>query len=228
MGVPTTRSNSGYCVKVRRRGKEFRVATRPVAGRGHRRSGRCVADITSRAAKESRTAFGHSTADAFAAEPPAGRGVGPWLDQSCGVVKRVAASDRLQRIEIDDALIALFIAAMNANGHVSRQELARAHHLIWSTRRFRRKSGEAVGRLVDRAKRKLEGEDAASVIVAATKRIPTTLRLPAYAIVADLVLAEGGIDARERKFLEQLASRLRLSASRAREVVAAMVVKNRL
>ena len=50
----------------------------------------------------------------------------------------------------------LFIAAMNANGHVSRQELARAHHLIWSTRRFRRKSGEAVGRLVDRAKTKLE------------------------------------------------------------------------
>jgi tellurite resistance protein len=144
------------------------------------------------------------------------------------VVKRAAAADRLQRIEIDDALIALFIAAMIANGHVSRQELARAHHLIWSTRRFRRKSGDAVGRLVDRAKARLESGDAASVIVAAAKRIPSPLRLPAYAIVADLLLAEGGIDAREDRFLEQLASSLRLSASRARQVVAAMVVKNEL
>lgn len=158
----------------------------------------------------------------------AGRGIGRWLDQSCGVVKRAAASSRLRRIEIDGALIALFIAAMNANGHVSRQELARAHHLIWSTRRFRHKSGEALGRLVDRAKTKLEGEDAASVIVAATKRIPTTLRLPAYTIVADLLLAEGGIDAREKRFLERLASGLRLSPSRAREAVAAMLVKNQL
>jgi hypothetical protein len=29
------------------------------------------------------------------------------------------------------ALLALFIGAMNANGHVAREELERAHHLIW-------------------------------------------------------------------------------------------------
>jgi hypothetical protein len=43
--------------------------------------------------------------------------------------------------------LALFIGAMDANRHVAREELARAHHLIWSTNRFRRKSGETVGRL---------------------------------------------------------------------------------
>ncbi len=39
-------------------------------------------------------------------------------------------------LEVDEAVIALFIGAMNANGHGAREELARAHHLIWSTRRF--------------------------------------------------------------------------------------------
>jgi hypothetical protein len=48
----------------------------------------------------------------------------------------------VRSLKLDEALIALFIGAMDANGHVAREELARAHHLIWSTRRFRRKSGE--------------------------------------------------------------------------------------
>lgn len=39
-------------------------------------------------------------------------------------------------LDVDEALMALFIGAMNANGHVAREELARAHHPIWSTHRF--------------------------------------------------------------------------------------------
>ena len=49
-----------------------------------------------------------------------------------------ARQRRGKRLELDEALIALFIGAMNANDHVAREELARAHHLIWSTKRFRR------------------------------------------------------------------------------------------
>jgi hypothetical protein len=39
----------------------------------------------------------------------------------------------VRKLEPDEALIALFVGAMNANDHVAREELARAHHLIWST-----------------------------------------------------------------------------------------------
>jgi hypothetical protein len=72
---------------------------------------------------------------------------------------RQAGNRALRALELDEALMALFIGAMDANGHVAREELARAHHLIWSTRRFRRKSGETVGRLIDRMKRFLEQHD---------------------------------------------------------------------
>jgi hypothetical protein len=50
--------------------------------------------------------------------------------------KAKSARPRVKRLKLDEALIALFIGAMNANGHVAREELARAHHLIWSTKRF--------------------------------------------------------------------------------------------
>lgn len=53
---------------------------------------------------------------------------------------------RSRRLSLDEAFIALLIGAMDANGRVSRDELARAHHLIWSMKRYRRKSGEHVGR----------------------------------------------------------------------------------
>ncbi len=40
---------------------------------------------------------------------------------------RSARQQRVKRLELDEALIGLFIGAMNANDHVAREELARAH-----------------------------------------------------------------------------------------------------
>jgi hypothetical protein len=37
---------------------------------------------------------------------------------------------RLRRLELDEALISVFIGTMDANDHVAREELARAHHRI--------------------------------------------------------------------------------------------------
>jgi tellurite resistance protein len=130
--------------------------------------------------------------------------------------------------EVDEALIALFIAAMNANDHVGREELARAHHLIWSTRRFRRKSGETVGRLIERVKRRLEGDDAAVVLERAARAVPGELRPAAFAVVADLLLADGRIDAPERRFLQQLAADFSLPARLATGVIDALLTKNHL
>jgi tellurite resistance protein len=134
----------------------------------------------------------------------------------------------VKALGVDEALIALFIGAMNANGHVAREELARAHHLIWSTRQFRRKSGETVGRLIDRMKSLLEEEEPAGVLERAAAAIPTKLRSAAFGVTADLLLADGKIDARERRFLQRLATSLGLERATANTVVDVMLLKNRL
>ena len=99
---------------------------------------------------------------------------------------------------------------------------------IWSTRRFRRKSGETVGRIIDRMKRLLEEHDPLVVIDIAAKTIHTRLRPSAFAIVVDLLLADGKIDARERKCLQRLAVNLRIPARLATDVIKVMLVKNHL
>jgi len=135
--------------------------------------------------------------------------------------KTKSARRPVKRLELDEALIGLLIGAMDANHHVAREELARAHHLIWSTKRFRRKSGETVGRLIGRMKKLLEEQEASAVMEAAARAIPAKLRPSAFAIVADLLLADGKIDARERKFLQRLAVNFNIRARVASHVVGA-------
>jgi hypothetical protein len=63
---------------------------------------------------------------------------------------------------------------------------------------------------------------------AAARAIPARLRPSAFAIVADLLLADGKIDARERRFLRRLAVDFDMRTRDAVHVVEAMLVKNKL
>jgi hypothetical protein len=63
---------------------------------------------------------------------------------------------------------------------------------------------------------------------AAARAIPAKLRPSAFAVVADLLLADGKIDARERRFLHGVAVNFNIRARVASQVIEAMLVKNRL
>jgi tellurite resistance protein len=135
---------------------------------------------------------------------------------------------RPPRLDLNQALIALFLAAMHANGHMAADEAARAHHLIWSTRRFRRMSGERVGRLIERVRGLLEARETEAVIAAAVTAIPARLRPPAFAVTTDLLLADGKMDARERRFLRDLAKRMALETGAVERITGVVLLKNRL
>lgn len=130
------------------------------------------------------------------------------------------------RLGVDSAFLALLIGAMNANDHVSPEEGARAHHIIWSMRRFRHQSGETVDRGIDRMRQLIERHGASPVIAAATRAIPSRLRQAAYAVAADLVLADGKIERAERRFLNELGTQLGIEREVTRNIVDVMLIKN--
>lgn len=133
-----------------------------------------------------------------------------------------------QDADLDRALVALFIGAMIANAQVSPHQAARAHHLIWSTRRFRGRSGEAVGRLIQQVRDEFERREPSDIVTDAAGRIPAALRRPVFAAVADLLLDDGRIDSQERRFLRRLGGDLRLEAEDTHQVIAVMLLKNSL
>jgi tellurite resistance protein len=135
---------------------------------------------------------------------------------------------RRETLSLDEALIALFIGGMNANDHVAPDEAARAHHLIWSTRRFRRKSGESVGRLIEDMGSFVGESDTRVVVTRAAKAIPARLRSSAFAVLVDLLLADGKLEGKERRFLRELGSDLKLKPETVEQIIDVVVVKNQL
>jgi uncharacterized membrane protein YebE (DUF533 family) len=142
--------------------------------------------------------------------------------------QRDSVADRpsVPRLTVDEAFIAVLIGAMIANGHVSRAEAERAHHIVWSMKRFRHRSGETVGRLIDTMRTFVEEYGALPVLDAAARAVPARLRPAAFALASDLVLADGRLDRAERRFLGQFAERLALDRMTRDVILDAMLLKN--
>lgn len=126
----------------------------------------------------------------------------------------------------DDALVAILIAAMDASGHVSADEAARAHDIIWATRRFRNRSGDAVGRRIARMREMLGACGVSGLVTAAARSVPAPLRAGAFAMAADIVLVDGRMERSEARFLTTLARELGLEPSAARTIRDVIRVKN--
>ena len=132
------------------------------------------------------------------------------------------------RLSVDESLIALFIAAMEANGHSSPRELERAHHLIWFTRRFRERDGDELNAMVEKMRSLLETSDVEAVVDRAVKAIPVRLGPSAFAVLADLLFADGRLDPEELQFLQRVGRDLGIPAGTRRRIVDVILTKNRL
>jgi tellurite resistance protein len=129
-------------------------------------------------------------------------------------------------LDTDDAFVAVLIGAMEASGHASAEEAARAHDIIWATRRFRRRSGEAVGRRIERMRRRIRDQGLEPIVAAAARLLRGPARAAAFAIAADIVLVDGRMTRAEGRFLDELAAELGLASGDARRIRDVIRIKN--
>jgi hypothetical protein len=127
---------------------------------------------------------------------------------------------------VDQAIIAVLIAAMDANEHVSREEAWRAHHIVWAMRRFRDQPGEKVDRLIDTVRARMIERGKEAVLQEAARALPTRLRPSAFAVAVDLMLSDARLERAEKRFVKQLAVQLKIRPDLADDIVRAMVIKN--
>jgi tellurite resistance protein len=139
---------------------------------------------------------------------------------------RPTTTRRLVRLKADAAFLAVVIGAMDASGHVSAEEAARAHDILWATRRFRHRDGDKVGLEIEHAKSLITQHGASAVIEAGARRIPTRLRPAVFAVAADIVLVDGRMERAEARFLRRLASDLGLRPAVAKTILDVLRIKN--
>jgi len=129
-------------------------------------------------------------------------------------------------LDTDDAFIAVLIAAMDASGHASPAEAERAHHIIWSMRRFHDREGGDVERRIERMRTLIGEHGATAILQAAAREIPERLRPSAFAVAADLVLVDGRMERLESTFLRRLSADLGLDAAAADRILDVIRIKN--
>ena len=130
------------------------------------------------------------------------------------------------RLTLDQSMIAVLIAAMDANQNVSPEEAARAHHIIWSMRRFRYRPGETVNPLIDDVRDRIEQDGVPAVLQDAARAIPARLRPAAFAVAVDLMLADTRLERAERQFVTRLATVLNVPRPLAQDIVRVLRIKN--
>jgi tellurite resistance protein len=129
-------------------------------------------------------------------------------------------------LTLDQAIIAVLIGSMMANDSVSPEESERAHHVTWSMRRFRRRSGETVGRLIGQVRERIVADGPAVVVQQASKVIPANMRPSVLAVAADLVLVDGVLQRQERQFLSELARQLKIAPALSLQILKVVSIKN--
>jgi hypothetical protein len=116
----------------------------------------------------------------------------------------------LSRLSTNEALIALLVAAIEANQHASAEEAARAERVVHDLARLRRLSQAARGRMIEDMKAAVRDHGAAAVMAAACAQIPAGLRHRAMVAIAE-VMATHGLDRIESAALIDVAHRFGFS-----------------
>jgi tellurite resistance protein len=140
--------------------------------------------------------------------------------------RAASRTTRSRALTLDQAIIAVLIGSMMANDNVAPDESERAHHITWSMRRFRRRSGDTVGRLIERVRERIVAEGPSAVVQQASKVIPAAMRPSVLAVAADLVLVDGTLQRQERQFLSELSRQLKIAPTLSLQILKAISIKN--
>ena len=97
----------------------------------------------------------------------------------------------LPKLSVDEALIALLVAAIEINQHASAEEAARAERVVHDVPRLRRLSRVRRGEIIERMKAAVGDYGAAAVMTAASHQLPPALRQTAMVSIARVMLAHG-------------------------------------
>lgn len=135
-------------------------------------------------------------------------------------------SDEPIPLSVPEAIAAVMIAAISADGVRSGEELARLTDGLSTARLFRQADGDPA--VVARVATLLEHHGRDAMLAACARAIPPDLRATAFAIAADLVLADGRINEREKVYVDELERVLGIGDAIALQIVEVMAIKNRI
>ncbi len=126
-----------------------------------------------------------------------------------------------------DTFAAIALAAVASDGYLSEEEAQSIPLILSRMKLYEHYSDDKMRRLFDRLLTKLQKEGVAALFNSAQEALSEELRETAFAVAADLVLADGVFAEEEQQFLNELQVALAIPTEMVEQIIAVMQIKNR-
>jgi uncharacterized tellurite resistance protein B-like protein len=140
---------------------------------------------------------------------------------------QVPAGAPALRLSLPEAYAAVLVAAISADGSFGVDEANRLKTILSTSRLFEEAVQARDVDVVERALNLLTDHGVVAVLEACGAAITPELRPTVFAVAADLVLADGRVDGREKAFVDQLQAALPVDDATAVKIVEVLIIKNR-
>lgn len=129
-------------------------------------------------------------------------------------------------LSLQEAFVALMIAAARADGTVSAHEANRIEHVVAGMKLFGGYSYEARHKVFMAAADRINKEGIPDVVKASAAIVPKELGATTFAVAVDLMLSDGRLSADEERFAEQLRTMLNVEQESAAKIIDVLQTKN--
>ena len=126
-----------------------------------------------------------------------------------------------------EAVTAILVAAVAADGTLAEQEAERLNALLPSMRLFRQTSAAHLQRLTETALDIIGSTGPDALLPACAEVIPESLRAPLFALAVELVIVDGDVSATETRFVDSLKSALAIDDEIAANIIEVLLIKSR-
>ncbi len=146
-----------------------------------------------------------------------------------GLFDKIAVGRQASTITLGpaEAFAAIALIAVAADGYLADAEARALSTTLGRMHLFRSYSGDVMRSMMDRLLGILQRQGAGPLFDAALKSLPHDLYDTTFAVVADLVLADGALSDEEKGLLDDLYHALQLPEALAVKIIEVMLVKNK-
>lgn len=144
-----------------------------------------------------------------------------------GLFDKVLGGSQPAKFNTQEAFIGISLTAVAADGVINQDEAQGLFTALLRMKLFKGVNDGQMRQMFDRVLNLLKKQGAGAVISLSKEALTPEQRQTAFAIAADLVLADGVVEDEEKKYLDDLQKALEVPDDMALKVVEAMVIKNR-
>lgn len=135
-----------------------------------------------------------------------------------------SGSDQLNAAE---GFTGIALAAVAADGVITPDEVRTLSSSLSRTRLFKDLNERQIGAAFEKVVKIAKNQGVEKLLQQSSQAVPKDLRPTAFAIAADLLFADGSVDASERKYLESIHHSLGVPDDLAVKIVDVMAIKNK-